>query len=468
VKNTFQDCHSVFKMKHRRDGIGMLYRLTAGILATGIAALLMKVVEMPPTTAKTVQLLAWQNMPLFSMLSQPDPAVEAIIRQYLKTWGTKGAGEANQAVWIQSGLTVLADSQGNVPLPAASLTKIATTLAALEKWGPSHRFETIVSATGPIKNGVLQGDLVITGGGDPFFVWEEAIALGNSLNQMGIRRVAGNLIVNGDFYVNYEENPVVSAQLLRQAFNSKTWSRGFVYRYSLMPPKTPKPQVAIAGGIKVATIPLPKKFLLLRHQSLPLDRILREMNIHSNNHMADMLTKSLGGPQVRTQLAARSAGISLNEIQLINGSGLGVENRMSARAACALLMGVDRYLQSYNLDVAHVFPLAGRDEKQGTMYGRKLPVGTAMKTGTLRDVSALAGVIPTRDRGKVWFVIMNRGNDVLGFRAQQDQLVESLSKHWGTLPSTISANPTEIYRLLGDPKRNEKVLGTQTKKIKLS
>lgn len=453
-------------MKHRREGIGMLHRLTAGLLATGIAALLVKVLEMQPTTAKTVQLLAWQNMPLFSTLSQPDPAVEAIIGQYVKGWGTKGAGAANQAVWIQSGLTVLADNQGKVPLPAASLTKIATTLAALEKWGVSHRFETIVSATGPIKNGVLQGDLVITGGGDALFVWEEAIALGNSLNQMGIRRVAGNLIINGDFYMNYEENPVVSAQLLRQAFDSKTWSRGFVYRYSLMPPKTPKPQIAIAGGIKVATIPLPKKLLLLRHQSLPLNLILREMNIHSNNNMSDILTKALGGPQVRTQLAAQSAGISPDELQLVNGSGLGVENRMSARAACALLIGVDRFLQPYNLDIADVFPLAGRD-RQGTMYGRKLPVGTAMKTGTLRDVSALAGVIPTRDRGRVWFVIMNRGNDIWGFRNQQDQLVEQLSQHWGNPPTvqarTVSTDISEVSRLLGDSKRNQTMVSSRVK-----
>ncbi|HEY9603920.1 MAG TPA: D-alanyl-D-alanine carboxypeptidase [Allocoleopsis sp.] len=444
----------------------MLNRLTAGLLATGLAALLVKVLEMQPTTAKTVQLLAWQNMPLFSTLSQPDPAVEAIIRQYVKNWGTKGAGEANQGVWIQSGLTVLADNQGKVPLPAASLTKIATTLASLEKWGPSHRFETLVSATGPIKNGVLQGDLVITGGSDPLFVWEEAIALGNSLNQMGIRQVTGNLIVNGDFYVNYEENPVVSARLLQEAFNSQKWSRGFVYRYSLMPPKTPKPQIAIAGGIKVSALPQPKKLLLLRHQSLPLDLIIREMNIHSNNHMAEMLTKALGGPQVRTQLAAQSAGISPDELQLVNGSGLGVENRMSARAVCALLMGVDRYLQGHNLDISDVFPLVGRD-KQGTTYGRKLPVGIAMKTGTLRDVSALAGVLPTRNQGRVWFVIMNRGNDIWGFRNQQDQLVEQLSQHWGNPPTvptrTISTDISEVSRLLGDSKRNQMIASSRIK-----
>jgi D-alanyl-D-alanine carboxypeptidase/D-alanyl-D-alanine-endopeptidase (penicillin-binding protein 4) len=56
------------------------------------------------------------------------------------------------------------------------LTKIATSLAALKTWGPSYQFETLISATGPVQNGVLQGDLVIKAVAIRF-VWEEAIAL---------------------------------------------------------------------------------------------------------------------------------------------------------------------------------------------------------------------------------------------------------------------------------------------------
>ena len=44
-----------------------------------------------------------------------------------------------------------------------------------------------------------------------------------------------------------------------------------------------------------------------------------------------------------------------------------------------------------------------------------MPTATVMKTGTLNDVSALAGVMPTRDRGLVWFAIINRGTNVSGF-----------------------------------------------------
>ena len=436
----------------------MLQRLGAGLVASGIAALMVKIVGWQPSTAQTAQVLAWQNMPLFTQITLPDPATETIMHQYLQGLKSKGAVVRHQGIWIQSNMAVMAKHQAQVPLPAASLTKIATTLASLHKWGPDYQFETLVSATGPINQGVLQGDLVISGGGDPFFVWEEAIALGNSLNQMGIRQVKGKIIIEGDFSMNYSPDPVQSGQLLRQAMNSRLWSRGFVYRHAIMPKGTPKPQVAIAGGIKVANMPIPKKLLLIRHRSLALTHILREMNIHSNNEMSEMLTKAMGGTEVRNQLARQSAYISPEELQLVNGSGLGVENMISPHAACAMLMAVDRFLQPYKLSIADVFPVSGRD-KNGTMYARHIPQGSAIKTGTLNTVSALAGVMPTRDRGLVWFTIINRGTDVDGFRKQQDVFLQRLTQQWGIQP--INASTPPIQNLLGESKRNQRILGVK-------
>jgi D-alanyl-D-alanine carboxypeptidase/D-alanyl-D-alanine-endopeptidase (penicillin-binding protein 4) len=444
----------------------MLQRFGAGIMATGLVALIIKMVGWQPaigggqpTNVRTAQELAWQNMPLFTQVALPDPASEAIAQQYLKDLSAKGAVTRHQGIWIQSGISVLAKHQDRVPLPGASLTKIATTLAALNKWGPRHQFETLVSATGPIEKGVLQGDLVISGGGDPLFLWEEAITLGNSLNQMGIRQVRGSLIITGDFSMN-EDTPEASGQLLLQGMNSSLWSPGIMNVYNPMPKGTQKPQVVIEGGAKVATLPIVKKYLLIRHRSLPLSYILREMNIHSSNEMAEMLTKSMGGVAVRNQMATQLAQIAPDEMQLVNGSGLGVENLVSPHAVVAMLMAIDRFLQPHQLSVTDVFPVSGRD-KDGTMIGRHIPLGSAIKTGTLRDVSALAGVMPTRDRGLVWFAIINRGSDVEGFRVQQDEFLQRLSKQLGAV-STVNANATPVQRLLGDPKRNEKASGIQT------
>ncbi|HAX87420.1 MAG TPA: D-alanyl-D-alanine carboxypeptidase [Cyanobacteria bacterium UBA11370] len=436
----------------------MLQRIGTGLLASGLAVLLLKIVGLQAATVDKAQLLAWQDMPLFT-LPKPDPTAEAVRNRYLQVWSSSGGQEGNQGVWMQSDLTVLAEHQGRIPLPAASLTKIATTLAALDTWGPHHQFETLVSATGPIKKGVLQGDLVITGNSDPLFIWEEAIALGNRLNQLGIRQVTGNLVIVGNFHMNFTEDPAASGQLLKQALNSTTWSHTIVVSHGGMIPGTPKPQVKIGGEVKVAKIPLPKTILLLRHQSPSLAQILREMNIYSHNALSEMLGTSVGGAEVVAQIAAQLAGVPQAEIQLINTSGLGVENRISPHAATAMLMAVERFLEPYQLNIADVFPLAGYDH-HGTMRTRKLPLGTAMKTGTLREVSALAGVVPTRDRGLVWFAIINRGGNIWEFRRQQDQLLGELSQKWGTLP-VFDPSPTQSPLVFGDPKRIQSVISDQ-------
>ncbi|XGB40382.1 MAG: D-alanyl-D-alanine carboxypeptidase [Cyanobacteria bacterium LVE1205-1] len=91
------------------------------------------------------------------------------------------------------------EHQGTKPLPVASLTKVATTLAALETWGPNHQFVTTVRSNGTIRNGVLTGDLIIQGGGDSLFTWEDGIALGNGLQQLGIQTVKGKLVITEQF-----------------------------------------------------------------------------------------------------------------------------------------------------------------------------------------------------------------------------------------------------------------------------
>ena len=123
-----------------------------------------------------VQFAKQLNIPTLASPDNPDPATQQKIEQYFKGFAAKGFTKQNQGIWIQAGNTLLANHQGTVPLPAASITKVATSLAALETFGPDHQFITLIGATGPIQNGVLQGDLVIQGGEDPFFVWEEAIA----------------------------------------------------------------------------------------------------------------------------------------------------------------------------------------------------------------------------------------------------------------------------------------------------
>ncbi|MBD2099074.1 D-alanyl-D-alanine carboxypeptidase [Trichocoleus sp. FACHB-591] len=405
------------------------------LVSSGLVSLWFKMAHVPQPINPDSLLASW-NTPGLVFSAQPDPAGEATVKQYLQGLSATGLTETTQGVWVQVGYNLLANHQGTQPLPAASLTKVATSLAALETWGPAHQFDTLIGATGPIQNGVLQGDLVIQGNNDPFFVWEEAIALGNTLNRMGIRQVTGSLVITGNFAMNYETDPLLAGTLLKQGLNAQLWSEEAKAQHLNLPKGTPQPQVAIAGDVKVATLPIPKQIALLRHQSLPLAQILKQMNIYSNNPMAEMLAASVGGAPVVAAQAAKAAGVPQAEIQLINGSGLGPENQISPRAVCAMFMAIENYLKPQQMSVADLFPVSGRDG--GTLEDRNIPVASVVKTGTLWDVSTLAGALPTRDRGLIWFAILNRGEDLDGLRNRQDQLLQNLLEQWGADQSVVA------------------------------
>ncbi len=370
--------------------------------------------------------------------SNPDPAIQQKTQQYVKQLAAKGFTAKAQGVWIQSGNTLLANHQGTVPLPAASLTKVATSLAALSTYGADRQFITEIGATGPIQNGVLQGDLVIQGAEDPFFVWEEAIALGNTLNQRGIKRVTGNLVIVGKFYMNYEQSALKSGNLLKQALNSRLWTAPIANQYQTLPPGTPRPQVKIDGSVQLSPITPSQVTPILRHYSYPLTELLKKMNSYSNNKMAQIIADSVGGAEVVAEKAAKAAGVPENEIQLINGSGLGEENKISPRAVIAMFLAIQQYLEPKNMTIADVFAVVGQDE--GILEQRQIPPLSVVKSGSLNRVSALAGALPTQQQGIVWFAVLNSGGDLERFRAEQEVLLKSFVQQWGG----VSSSPAEL------------------------
>jgi D-alanyl-D-alanine carboxypeptidase/D-alanyl-D-alanine-endopeptidase (penicillin-binding protein 4) len=373
-----------------------------------------------------------------SPTSPSDPNTSAIVQKYLSQLAAQGYPQTVQGIWMQSGNTLLAQNQGTIPLSAASLTKVATSLAALQTFGIDHRFETVIGTNGTLKDGVLNGDLILQGNGNPFFVWEEAIAVANALSQLGIKKVTGNLIVSGRFFMNFNPELDTSGELFKQALNASTWTGEVAEQYATLPAGTPKPQIAIAGGVKVAPNP-PMAQTLLRHRSLPLPELLKKMNRYSNNAMAEMVALSVGGAKVVALKSAQAAGVPQQEVILVNGSGLSPDNRISPRAVCAMFLAIEQYLKPSQMTVGDIFAIVGEDA--GILDQRKLPKGLVTKSGSLNEVSALAGALPTTQKGVVWFVVMNGGGANLeGFRAGQESLVNMFANQWGA----VSAVPVEL------------------------
>ncbi len=82
----------------------------------------------------------------------------------------------------------------------ASVLKIVTAAVAAEQLGWDHRFETRLDATGPVVDGVLEGDLIAVGSGDPTIDARDLIAAplfddwADALRSAGIHRIRGRLV----------------------------------------------------------------------------------------------------------------------------------------------------------------------------------------------------------------------------------------------------------------------------------
>jgi D-alanyl-D-alanine carboxypeptidase/D-alanyl-D-alanine-endopeptidase (penicillin-binding protein 4) len=84
-------------------------------------------------------------------------------------------------------------------IPASSL-KTVTTATALEILGPEFRFQTELRATAPMTEGVIEGDLVIVGGGDPLLSLAHVKAWAAELKSRGLVRVKGRVVGDGRLF----------------------------------------------------------------------------------------------------------------------------------------------------------------------------------------------------------------------------------------------------------------------------
>lgn len=89
---------------------------------------------------------------------------------------------------------VLEARESETAMPPASVTKAVTALYAMESLGSGRRFLTRVLATGPMRDGMVEGDLVLVGGGDPTLQTDQLGDLVADLRKRGLRGVRGRFL----------------------------------------------------------------------------------------------------------------------------------------------------------------------------------------------------------------------------------------------------------------------------------
>ena len=97
-----------------------------------------------------------------------------------------------------------------MPLLTASTMKTISTGAGLHALGKDFKYKTQIAYTGEIKDGILHGDVVIIGGGDPTLGSTDTLAYSidsifgvwaQGLKDAGIKRVEGNVVVDDSYFV---------------------------------------------------------------------------------------------------------------------------------------------------------------------------------------------------------------------------------------------------------------------------
>ncbi|MFL6683193.1 D-alanyl-D-alanine carboxypeptidase/D-alanyl-D-alanine-endopeptidase [Paraburkholderia graminis] len=225
-----------------------------------------------------------------------------------------------------------------------------------------------------------------------------------------------------------------------------------------------------SGTTREGAVPVGAK-LVATHQGPILSDVVRDINKFSNNTMARNLFLSIGAAEEKPPATpAKSAraieaflrrdSIDMEYLTLDNGSGLSRDEHITALSLADLLQRANAS------PVAQVFvqslPIAGVD---GTMRNRLTNQGAGgnaqIKTGTLRDVRAIAGYVASADGNS--YVVVSFINDPHSeaARAAHDALLEWVYQGPATGFSKISAPAAEPASAAprGKPRKNPRTRG---------
>jgi D-alanyl-D-alanine carboxypeptidase/D-alanyl-D-alanine-endopeptidase (penicillin-binding protein 4) len=107
---------------------------------------------------------------------------------------------------LESGKPLLGQNI-DTPRSPASTIKTVTTFASLDLLGPSYLWHTRALTHGSLNNGVLEGDLILQGGGDPYMSLERWWSFARTLRDRGLKTIHGDIIIDNTTFSLPPEDP---------------------------------------------------------------------------------------------------------------------------------------------------------------------------------------------------------------------------------------------------------------------
>ncbi|MBX3716397.1 MAG: D-alanyl-D-alanine carboxypeptidase/D-alanyl-D-alanine-endopeptidase [Burkholderiales bacterium] len=158
-------------------------------------------------------LAALALVPALAAAQLPAPVREALAKA--------GVPESAVGVVVEpvAGGRRLVSHNADRALNPASAIKLVTTFAALDLLGPAHAFRTDALVAGEVSGGVLAGDLVLKGGGDPKLTYERLWQLVRRLRARGLREIRGDVILDRSYFAPAAHDPGKFDGESRRAYN---------------------------------------------------------------------------------------------------------------------------------------------------------------------------------------------------------------------------------------------------------
>jgi D-alanyl-D-alanine carboxypeptidase/D-alanyl-D-alanine-endopeptidase (penicillin-binding protein 4) len=386
----------------------------------------------------------------------PQPKAKRVAAKVNAVRGMTGTFSGS-VVDVGTGKVLYAKNAKTGYIPASTM-KLVTATVALSVLGPQHQFSTQVVRSG--------SQVTLVGGGDPYLMKSPSKAEPGraSLSQLA-RLTAARLKkdrvtkVKLGYDVSLFSGPSWHPDWPRMYSDQVTpitalWINegrvaGAVGARVANPPKTAADAFASAlkaRGIRVTGVKKVeadrKAARVAAVSSLPLDRIVERLLMVSDNDAAEVVARqaALGAKKPGSFAAARTVmrteltklGVWDKTARLRDGSGLSRSNKVPADMMARMLRVDAQAAHPQLRGVLTGLPVAG---VEGSLR-RRFVVPDAVKgrgfvrakTGTLSQVSALAGYVSTADGTVLAYAfLVNKAADYYGTRAWLDRVTATLS-----------------------------------------
>ena len=352
----------------------------------------------------------------------------------------------------------LASVRADVPRIPASVNKLYTTSTALLRFGPDATLRTSVMGVGTLDDaGTWHGDLYLRGGGDPTFGSASfdrlAYGLGTTVSTLaarvreaGIRRVTGRVRGDESWLDRLRGGPATGYAFdldIGGPLGGLLYNRGLAREDGSALQRQPakfaaqqltlelrRAHVQVAHGPAVGTAPA-RAEQVAAVDSPTMAALVRLTLVPSDNLFAEMLLKDVGARFGAGGSTAAGATVVKRTLarygvrpQIADGSGLSRADRTSPRQVVTLLSALRA-----NASLRAALPVAGRS---GTLEERMRRSSAQdrcqAKTGTLSNVSALAGYCRTPNGHLLAFAFIQNFVYTPTAKAAEDRLTIALAR----------------------------------------